>query len=283
MVRYAAYVLVVLLIGCRAASAPAPATPVRLVSLAPSITEVLFEIGLGPRIVGVTTFCTYPEAATRIPRVGGYLTPSLEAILALRPDLVVVLPEHADVTRQIEALGLATLMVDHGSLAGVIDSMQQLGARAGGGPSASRAARRLRDTLMAAAPSPPSSSAPPRVLLVAARTEDAARLHVAAPGTIHHELIARAGGRNALDSVAARYPTLSIEGVARLDPDVIVEFAPAGTDGAAWLQQWTVHRALRAVRTSRVHVFTDDFLPVPGPRFVRFAGPLAQVLSRPGQ
>jgi ABC-type Fe3+-hydroxamate transport system substrate-binding protein len=74
------------------------------------------------------------------------------------------------------------------------------------------------------------------------------------------------------------YPTLSAEGVMRLDPDVIVEFAPGGADRAALRRQWNALGSLGAVKTGRVHVFTDDFLPVPGPRFVRFAETIATVL-----
>jgi len=271
--------LAVVLSSCSASvTPPATGSPSRIVSLAPSITEVLFEVGLGPRVAGVTSYCTFPEEATRLPKVGGYLTPSLEAIAALRPDLVVVLPEHADVAPNLEALGLTTMRVDHGSLSGVIDSIETLGAFGGTTERARAVAEELRDLLTRPHEAARTAQAPPRVLLVVARSDDASRFHVAASDTIHHDLILAAGGRNALSSDEARYPTLSLEGVARLDPDVIVEFALAGSNLPGLRAQWRAHTMLRAVRSDRVHVFAEDYLPVPGPRFVRFASVLAEAL-----
>ena len=117
-------------VGCAAAAlliattaASQNAQPRRIVSLAPSVTEVLFEAGLGARVVGVTSYCRYPADALRIAKVGGYLTPSYEALVALHPDLVVVLPEHEDVEPRITRLGLTALRVDHRSLSGIVDSI----------------------------------------------------------------------------------------------------------------------------------------------------------------
>ena len=81
-----------------------------------------------------------------------------------------------------------------------------------------------------------------------------------------------------LTSGAVSYPTLSAEGVMRLDPDVIIEFSSGATDAATRRRQWNRMRSLRAVQTGRVHVFTDEFLPVPGPRFVRFAETIARAI-----
>ena len=124
-----------------------------------------------------------------------------------------------------------------------------------------------------------AQGARPRTLICFGRAEDFRRLYAAAPGTVHDDLITRAGGVNVLTSPAIAYPTLSAEGVMRLDPDVIIEFVSRDADAEALRRQWQRLDSLRAVRNGRVHVFTGAFLSVPGPRFVRL---VTRHRARPG-
>lgn len=251
--------------------------PRRIVSLAPSVTEVLFEAGAGSRVVGVTSYCQYPRQVLSLPKVGGYLTPSFEALLALQPDLVVTLAEHADLEPKIRALGLPVLRVDHRSLEGIARSVEQVGERCGLAARAKLAADALRQRLAAAERL--AGMGRPRVLICFGRAEDFRRLTAAAPGTIHHDLITQAGGINVISSNAIAYPTLSAESVIRLNPDVIIELSSAGSDPAVLRRQWSRFDSLAAVRNGRVHVFTGAFLSVPGPRFVRFAETIGRAIG----
>jgi iron complex transport system substrate-binding protein len=261
-----------------AACTPATAQdrPRRIVSLAPSVTEVLFEAGAGPHVVGVTSYCRFPREVISLPKIGGYLTPSYEALVALQPDLVVTLAEHADVEPRIRALGIPILRVDHRSLEGIVRSIEQVGERCGVMTRAKPAADALRQMLMAARRL--VAGARPRVLICFSRAQDFRRLTAAAPGTIHDDLITQAGGTNVLTSGAVAYPTLSAEGVMRINPDVIIEFSSADTDAAALRGQWRRLDSVRAVRNNRVYVFTGEFLSVPGPRFVRLADTIARAI-----
>jgi iron complex transport system substrate-binding protein len=267
--------LLALVWGAASTTAGAQGSPRRIVSLAPSVTEVLFEAGLGARVVGVTSYCRFPPEVLALPKVGGYLTPSYEALVALQPDLVVTLPEQADIETRIAALRIPILRVDHRSLEGIIRSIVLVGKRCAAGAPANRAAEALVQGL-AGARRIAAGRPHPRVLICFGRTEDFRRLYAAAPGTVHDDLITQAGGQNVLTSRAVSYPTLSAEGVIRLDPDVIIEFSAGGTDIAALRRQWNVLDSVRAVKTGRVYVFTGDFLSVPGPRFVRFAETIAR-------
>ena len=152
-----------------------------------------------------------------------------------------------------------------------------VGERSGASARANRAADALRAEL-AAAGRITAGRPRPRVLILFGRSEDFRRLYAAAPGTVHDDLIAQAGGQNVLTSRAVSYPTLSPEGVMRLDPDVIVEFSPDGTDVPALRRQWNVLDSVRAVKTGRVYVFTGEFLSVPGPRFARLADTIARAI-----
>jgi iron complex transport system substrate-binding protein len=269
--------LLALIWGWTSTVTAAGSAPHRIVSLAPSVTEVLFEAGLGPRVVGVTSFCRFPRAVLAIPKVGGYLTPSFEALVALRPDLAVVLPEHVDLEPRLAMLKIPVLRLDHRSLEGIVRSIVVLGERCGVKPSAERSAGVLRQHL-ARVTQIRRGRPRPRVLVCFGRSEDFRRLYAAAPGTVHDDLITQAGGQNALTTRAVSYPILSVESLIRLEPDVIVEFAAGRLDAAALRRQWNALDAIRAVKSGRVYVFTDDFLSVPGPRFARFAETVARVL-----
>lgn len=251
--------------------------PQRIVSLAPSVTEVLFAIGLGPRVAAVTSYCRYPPAVLALPKVGGYLTPSYEALVAVKPDLAVVLPEHADVEPRLAALRIPVLRLDHRRIDGIVRGIVLVGDRCGAAPAARALAGELRDRLDRLQ-ADASRGRRPRVLLCFGRSDDFRRVYASAPGTVHDDLLAYAGGVNVLPPGPASYPTLSLEGIVRLDPDVVVELAPGRGDPAPIVREWAALGSLRAVQEGRVHVFTEEYLSVPGPRFVRFAEVLAATL-----
>src|SRR5437868_2810407 len=94
----------------------------RIVTLAPSLREVLFDLGLGEHIVGVSRFDRYPPEAERIEKIGGFLDPNLEAIVRLTPDIVFILSEHSETGARLTKLHLKTFTVDHRSIRGIIDS-----------------------------------------------------------------------------------------------------------------------------------------------------------------
>jgi iron complex transport system substrate-binding protein len=271
--------LFLLIVACALGSTTSGAQeqPRRIVSLAPSVTEVLFEAGLGSRVVGVTSYCRFPPEVLALPKVGGYLTPSYEALVTLQPDLVVTLPEHLDLEPRLRALGFPILRVDHRTLEGVIRSIELVGERCGGAPAASRSADALRSRLDAVGRI--AGRPHPRVLICFGRAEDFRRLTAAAPGTIHDDLIVHAGGTNVLTSRAVAYPTLSAETVMRLDPDVIIEFSSSSVDANVLRRQWSRLASVAAVKHNRVYVFTGEFLSVPGPRFVRFAETIALAIK----
>lgn len=266
--------LLTLLWGTASAPTGAQGIPRRIVSLAPSVTEVLFEAGLGPRVVGVTSYCRFPREVLALPKVGGYLTPSYEALVSLRADLVVTLPEQADLEPRLTALRIPILRVDHRRLEGIVHSIEQLGQRCGAEARAKPAADGLRATL--AGVKRVAAGQRPSVLICFGRAEDFRRLTAAAPGTVHDDLITEAGGANVLTSRSIAYPTLSAESLMRLNPDVIIEFSSTGTDAGALRRQWDRLNSLRAVTNGRVYVFTGEFLSVPGPRFVRLADTIAR-------
>ena len=262
-----------------ATSTPTLSTAQRIVSLAPSATEVLFEAGCGSRVVGVTSYCRYPIQATMLPKVGGYLTPSYEALVALRPDLVVLLPEHVDARRYVTTLGLDVVEFDHRSIGGILDSIATAGDQCGTRARADAAVAELED-LLRRVDQRTDGQPRPRVVISVSRGQERGfgSLSAAGPDGVYHDLLLRAGGQNAVPPGPVLHPALSPESLIRLNPDAVVEFAPGAVDGTAIREEWRALASLTAVARQRVFVFTEDFLPVPGPRLVRFTDTLARAL-----
>jgi iron complex transport system substrate-binding protein len=255
-------------------------TPQRIVSLAPGITEMVFALGLGNRLVGVTTACRYPEAALRVPKIGGSVTPSLDALSAARPDLTLLLSASDDVRERVSALGIPLLRVDYNSLDGILESATLIGERCGAGRQAA-ALRASWQQELDAITKTVANRPRPRVLICLGRGQAPSTLRsisVAEPGGIYHDLIVHAGGVNAIPQGQVLHPSISAEALVRLDPDVIVEFAPNADAPYRLRDDWRALHALRAVKNGRVYVFTQDFLSAPGPRLVRFVGELARAL-----
>lgn len=261
----ALFSLFALLAGVSASAADAPQ---RIVSLAPSITETLFAIGAGSRVVGVTEFCSFPAEAGRLPKVGGYYDPNYEAILALRPDLVVLLPESAEHRRKLAALRIPTLTVEQHSLAGVLDSFILLGQVCGCEAGAACWIRNFQDEL-AGLQRRVRGGATPKVLLVLGRDYGSGRIqeaYVAGRGEIYDELLSLAGGRNAFPGGWPKYPKLSAEGILSLKPDIILEFVPALPAGGR--EQIRAAWAGLPGYAGKVEILAGAYLTIPGPRLL---------------
>src|SRR2546428_3781764 len=229
MRRPALLVALPLLGACGGRPPPAaPTPPARVVSLAPSITEIVYALGGGDRLVGVCAQCDYPAAAARLPRVGGYLVPSVEAVVAARPDVVLVVPSpgNRDAVRAVEQAGVRVVVVQDRTLADLWASMRAVAAALGltdaGGRLVADVQRRLEAVGGRVGGLPPR-----RVLLVVGHTP----LVVAGRGTLQDELVSAAGGVNVAAEAGGIWPQISLELVVARAPEVIVDAAMGTEEG----------------------------------------------------
>jgi iron complex transport system substrate-binding protein len=262
------------------------ATPMRIVSTSPSITETLFALGLGDRVVGVSAYCRFPAEALTLPNVGTFLKPDAELIAGLRPDLVLVHELSNGIDRRLTSLRIRSVVVDRGTLASVFSSIRQIAQAAGeparGDSLVADIERRLQLVRRGAV-----GVAHPRVLFIIGRNPGMlSDLVAVGPGSYINDLIEIAGGRNVLAIEGQpEYPRISMETVLRLDPEVIVDTVDMGeTEAERRLRQpvnerlWSTYGMLTAVKTHRLHAATTDALVVPGPRVVDAAEWVAALL-----
>jgi iron complex transport system substrate-binding protein len=274
--------------GCapRAPDGPEPASapPQRVVSLAPSLTETLFALGLGERVVGVTRYCAHPPEVRRLPQVGGHLDPSYEAIVALEPDLVVLIPSSEASGRLLSDLGVPVLEVDQHDVAAVLASVSVL-AEACGVPERGAALRSAMEARLAAVAAAVAGRPRPRTVVVVSHEIGAGAVRsvwAAGPDTFYDGVLELAGGVNAVAEGLVQYPELSREGLAALDPEVVIDVVAGveerGLDLDSIRAGWGALAELRAVRGGRVRVLVGEMMVVPGPRLPEMVAAVAGAL-----
>ena len=237
--------------------------PTRVVSLAPSITEMLFALGLDREIIAVTQFCDYPPPALLKQKVG-YSNPSIEAIVALNPDLIIAPREflRADLLGKIEQLQIPLVVLSANSVTDITTHLTKLGAIFGRAAQAGAAITQLQqriDSIRRVTAGHPGV----RVLYVL----NSHPLITVGPGSFIHELIGLAGGVNIAGNAATPYPRLNMEVVLRENPDVLV--FPVGKVESVPLseqQVWQQWPALSAVKHGQLRHVPSDLLNRPGPR-----------------
>ena len=243
----------------------------RIVSLVPAVTEMLFAIGAGPQVVGVSSFDSFPAAVGSLPKVGALLDPDVERILRLRPDLVVTYGSQADLLRQLQRAGVRAFEYRHAGLPGVFQTLAELGDAIDQREGADQLARNLQQQL-AAIRDQVSGRPSPRTLLVFERDPSSLRGMYASGGVgFLHEMLEIAGGVNVFADVQREAVQPSTETLLARAPDVILEVRAAGlalaTGSVGGAQKaWSVLSAIPAVRLGRIHVLTGDYLVVAGPR-----------------
>lgn len=246
----------------------------RVVSLSPSTTEALFALGAGPRVVGRTRYCDFPPEAVRIPTVGGYVDASVEAIIGLRPDIVVGArgPAGRGIVDQLTALGIETYFPPTESLAEIEAMILGIGDEVGEREHAREVVDRIRariDRTKRTLGTYPR----PRVLLVFARNP----IVVAGPDGFPNEVIRLAGGENVIET-GGTYPMVNFERLLALDPDIVVDATFRSPDSGALDIDDPGWAELTAVRKKRVVALQEDVLLRPGPRIADGVDVLARTL-----
>ncbi len=260
-------------------SGPGPRAPARLVSLVPAITETLFALGLGEKVVGVSTYCDFPPEARTLPKVGTFSEPVAEAIVALHPDLVLTSPSpgNESAVRAIERAGVLVAVVQsEGGLAESRSAMLAVAEVVGAKPEGERLLASI-DARIEAVRSAAASLAKPRVAVVVGREP----LVLAGPASYLGELVVLAGGVNVADPVGGRWPRVGLEYLVQSSPQVLVDLSVSmgeqDSAGALFLA-WSSIAKVPAIASGRVVGDERSVMLRPGPRLGEAAFALATAL-----
>jgi iron complex transport system substrate-binding protein len=249
--------------------------PQRIVSLLPSLTETVCELGACARLVGVDRYSNHPAAVRALPQVGGGVDPNIEAVVALRPD-VVLMAKSSRGAQRLEALGLKVVALEPRTSADVERVMGKVGLLLQV-PDAQRVWRAIEAGVAAAAQSLPPAARGNRVYFEVSRGP-----YAAGPTSFIGEMLQRLGVQNVIPPELGPFPKINPEFIVRADPDVIL----VGQRNAHGFEQRPGWAGLRALREDRICVFDEaesDVLVRPGPRMAEAARLLARCIAAKGR
>lgn len=269
---------------CAAQGAVPTEGPRRVITMAPNLTEIVFALGAGDRLVGVSEYSDYPPEAKRLPRLGGFINPDIEQVLARGPDLVILREHSRALEEKLRAFRIAVLRVKDDAIADILRAIRDIGRALG----LEERAGALASSLEAEVDSYRRRGDPehrPRVLLVAGRAPGTLQdLYAPGPGTFLDEMIRLAGGANLFGDAKIAYPKVSKEEIIARDPEVILEPVSASSYSGARPDpaDWRVLATVSAVRQGRIHTLEGDYLLIPGPRLGQALRDLERAIRAPG-
>ncbi|MDR3254824.1 MAG: ABC transporter substrate-binding protein [Synergistaceae bacterium] len=290
---FALFLILLLLLAAPTSSAAAanPAalskTPSRILSLSPAATEILFDLGLGDKIVGVTEYCSWPPEARSKKNIGDMMHVNMEVVVALKPDIVIISNMNEHLKSQIESLGFPVVVVYQDDFNQICGSMKQVGEACGAAESAKARIGELRGLVsgIAERASGETGRTKRSVLVVVGR--DAAdtsfnKVYVTGPLSFYNDLLTEAGAINVFTR-SAPYANISKEGLLRLDPDIIIELV--GEHGMTnvttpeIIAQWNKLTDLKAAREGNVAIIRGDFTMRAGPRYPLLLEAFSKVIN----
>ncbi len=240
--------------------------PSRIVPLAPSITEILYFLGLGDRVVGATEYSYYPPEATLKPKIGSYINLNVERIISLSPDIVIGTKDGNEpwIVDLLEQAGIRVFIVNPRNVRQVIDTITEIGRVCGIPDRAESLSRELRDRVERVRAAVAGRERPLVFLQINLRPIMAVNRN-----TFHHDLINLAGGRNMTQDEPITYPRISREEVIRERPDVIIiSSMERGGRFEKAREEWMEWSSIPAVRNNRVYLINSDLIDRPSPRIV---------------
>ncbi|HEX5068948.1 MAG TPA: ABC transporter substrate-binding protein [Vicinamibacterales bacterium] len=258
--------------------------PTRIVSLVPAVTEMLFAIGAGADVVGVSSYDRFPPEALSKPKVGALVDPDFERILSLRPDLVVVYGTQTDLIARLDRARIPAFTYENFGLAEITATIRQLGDRLGRAAEASALAGRI-DRDLAEIKRTVAGKPRPKTVLIFGREPGSLRGIYASGGVgFMHDMLEIAGGIDIFADIKRQNLQATTEMLLTRAPEVIIEVHP----GDPWPQSkiddarrvWSTLSTVPAVRTGRIYELVDDRLSIPGPRVAEAVRLLAAALHK---
>ena len=275
-------VLVFLFVACSQQSKPKEESETacqRIVSTAPSITETLFDLGLGENVVGVTENCHYPEEVKSKSKIGKAFSVSSEAVIALKPDIVFVLSAYGELASKMKAAGMKTVILDQTSVQGFVDSIDVVAKTC----KIEEKGRNFKAKFEPYLKKAEKDGEKKKILILVGRDYENSTIkdaYAVGDDKFLNEIIDLCGATNAYTGNMA-YPKIQLEGILSLNPDIVIDIitasglTPEKIDFIA--KSWS-NLDINAVKNGKVFIKTDDFWSLPGPRFVRIIEEIKNIL-----
>jgi len=252
-------------------------TPERLISFAPSNTEILFALGLGDRVVGISDFCDYPEAVKDIERVGSYFEPNIEKVFSLSPDLVLAVTGLQESIAKLEELGIPVLILNPSDLEGILSDIQLVGKATGAEREAEVLIKNMRERIAAIEEKTADVQESPRVFCEIDAT-DPAKPWTTGPGSFMDAMIQLSGGTNVAADAGSPWVQLSAEEIIAKDPQIIILADSKYGVSAESVKERPGWDVITAVKEGAIYDIDDNLISRPGPRIVDGLEAVAKII-----
>lgn len=252
----------------------------RIICAAPSVTEIVFALGIGKRVVGVSDFSTYPPEARTIPRIGGLINPNKEKITSLQPDLLIIQGQNESLARFCDEEGIQFLSIKIDTLEDIWTAIHTLGQMLESQEKASAIIRRIKDDLQDIRDKIKGRPLRKVFITLGHTPGDLTGLMTTGSGTFLNELVSTAGGKNIFSDAPGLYPQISKESLVKRQPEIILEAIPGGIPEEKLKllkNDWTQLPMLPAVKSGNIHYLTEDFLLIPGVRIAQTVRRFAEI------
>lgn len=258
-------------------------TPHRIITIAPNAAEIICSLGACDSIVGVSEYCVFPPELKKRTKIGGFINPDLERIVALQPDLIVLRGQNDSIEKLCREMNIAIYQdLTDKTLSGIETCIMDLGRLLNKETRASSLVQQFRDSLDAIR-SRVAHRSRPRVFLTIFRSPDKlSNILTSGNGTFLHEMIEIAGGENIFGHIDMAYPQITPESILARQPDVIIELRP-GENMTHELKeklyrQWSRLGSVPAVTNKKIYFITDDHAQIPSPRYVKIIEKISRLL-----
>jgi iron complex transport system substrate-binding protein len=252
----------------------------RIICAAPSVTEIVFALGMGKRVVGVSDFSTFPPEARTVARVGGLINPNKEKITSLQPDLLIIQGQNESLARFCEEHQVRFLSIEINALEDIWTAIQTIGLTLRAEEEASALIQKIKHDLQDIKVRIQNRPLKKIFLTLGHTPGDLTGLMTTGPGTFLHELVTVAGGKNIFSDASGLYPQISKESLVKRQPEIIIEAIPGEIpeEKVKLLKKdWSQLPMLPAVKSGNIHFLTEDFLLIPGVRIARTVRRFAEI------
>ena len=283
LIKITFFITIFLLVSCSAKEAKKVENTIpcqRIVSTAPSITETLFDLGLGENIVGVTKNCLYPEAAKSKPKIGKAFDINVEAVASLKPDTVFVLSAYSELAGKLQSLGMKTVVVEQSTVRGFIDSIDVFGKSC----SIEEKAAEFKEKFVPYLKENAVKNSGKKVMILVGRDYESSSVkdaYIVGKDGFLNEIIVLSGAENVYQGEMP-YPKIQLEGIIALNPDIVIDVITASNltpEKLEFLKKSWSETDINAVKNGKVFVKTEDFWSLPGPRFVKIIEEIKNILE----
>ena len=282
LIKITLLIVIFLLVSCSTKEAKKVENTVpcqRIVSTAPSITETLFDLGLGENIVGVTENCHYPEEVKSKAKIGKAFDINVEAVAALKPDTVFVLSAYGELAGKLQSLGIKTVVVEQSTVRGFIDSIDVFGKTC----SIEEKTAKFKEKFIPYLKEKAVKNSEKKVMILVGRDYESSSVkdaYIVGKDGFLNEIITLSGAENVYHGNMP-YPKIQLEGIIALNPDIVIDVITASNLTPEKLdfitKSWS-DLDINAVKNGKVFIKTEDFWSLPGPRFVKIIEEIKSII-----